>query len=166
MLLAINIIVFCTLLFVIFQDLKYRSIHVALPIVLFIAALGKFFLLEGPATELITTAIFLSIVLIVLFVYVSIKSKKIINPIDGVIGLGDIVFFVAIIPLFYSTSYVLYFTTGMFFSVLCHFLFNKRKAMHVPLAGYLSIYLLILSVIGFITEKELFYTHYLLSIGN
>lgn len=137
-----------------------------LPILLFITALGKFFMLKNPISELITTLVFLSIVLIVLFVYVSIKSKKIINPIDGVIGLGDIVFFIAVIPLFYSTSYVLYFITGMFFSVLCHFIFNKRKELHVPLAGYLSIYLLILGIAGFIIDKELFYTHYLLSIGN
>jgi len=85
-----------------------------------------------------------------------------INPINTVIGIGDIVFFIAIIPLFFSTTYILFFITGMLFSIACHFIFNKRKELHVPLAGYLSIYLLLFIAINTLTANELFYTHHII----
>jgi len=99
------------------------------------------------------------LVLLGLFLYASVKSKRIINPIDSSIGLGDIVFFVAIIPLFFSTTYIFFFSTGMLFSIICHLLFTKNKEAHVPLAGYLSIYLILFFIVDFCIGKELFYTH-------
>jgi len=144
---------------VVFQDLKYRAIHVVLPIILFATAIARFLILDYPIYELVSTAIFLVLVLLGLFIYVYVKSKKLINPIDSSIGLGDIVFFVAIIPLFFSTTYIVFFSTGMLFSIVCYFLFTKNKENHIPLAGYLSVYMLLLFVVNFFVEKELFYTH-------
>jgi len=158
-LLAINIILLCTLSAVIFQDLKYRAIHVVLPIFLLVGAMARFFILEHPISELLFTIVFLGLVMLGLFLYTAVKSKKISNPIDSTIGLGDIVFFVAIIPLFFSTTYILFFSTGMLFTIACHLLFTKNKEAHVPLAGYLSIYLILLFIVDFLIDKELFYTH-------
>jgi len=159
MLLGINIIVLLILLVVVFQDLKYRAIHVILPILLFIAAIARFLLLKHHIYQLVSTVVFLGLVLLGLFLYTSVKSKKISNPIDSSIGLGDIVFFIAIIPLFFSTTYILFFSTGMLFTIACHLLFTRNKEAHVPLAGYLSIYLILLSIVDFCIDKELFYTH-------
>jgi len=158
-LIIINIILLGTLLAVVFQDLKHRAIHVVLPILLCIGAITRFLILEYAISELLFTVVFLVLVLLGLFIYTSIKSKRIINPVDSSIGLGDIVFFIAVIPLFFSTTYILFFSTGMLFSIVCHLLFTKNKAAHVPLAGYLSIYLILLSMVNFFTDKELFYTH-------
>ena len=162
MLIAINTILISALLLVIIQDVKYRAIHVLLPIVLFAAAITRYFILGYSANELLMTALFLILVLTGLFLYVTVKNKKIINPIDSSIGLGDIVYFVAIIPLFFSTTYIAFFSTGMLFAIVCHFLFNKNEEGHIPLAGYLSIYLVILLAINFLIEKELFYTHFII----
>jgi len=158
-LLGINIILLCTLLAVVFQDLKHRAIHVVLPILLCIGAIARFLILEHAISELLFTGVFLVLVLLGLFIYTSVKSKRIINPIDSSIGLGDIVFFIAIIPLFFSTTYILFFSTGMLFTIACHVLFTKNKEAHVPLAGYLSIYLILLLIVDFCIDKELFYTH-------
>jgi len=162
MLLGINIIVILVLLVVVFQDLKYRAIHVILPILLFVGAIARFLILEHAISELLFTVVFLVLVLLGLFIYTSIKSKKIINPIDSSIGLGDIVFFIVIIPLFFSTTYIFFFSTGMLFTIACHLLFTKNKEAHVPLAGYLSIYLILLFIVDFFIDKELFYTHNLI----
>lgn len=159
MLIIIDIILLCTLVAVVVQDLKYRAIHVLLPILLLAGAIVRFFILEHPISELLFTVVFLMMVMVGLFTYTVVKTKKISNPIDKSIGLGDLVFFIAIIPLFFSTAYILFFTTGMLFSIICHLLFTKDKEAHVPLAGYLSIYLIVLSVINFLTDKEFFYTH-------
>ncbi|NQY30188.1 MAG: hypothetical protein HRT69_12050 [Flavobacteriaceae bacterium] len=159
MLTAINIILLGTLIAVVFQDLKYRAIHVILPIILVVVAIARFLVLDHPVYELFFTVLFLALVLLGLFVYTSIKSKRIINPVDSSIGLGDIVFFIAVVPLFFSTTYILFFSTGMLFSIICHMLFTKNKEAHVPLAGYLSIYLILLFIVDFCIDKELFYTH-------
>ncbi|WP_452223479.1 prepilin peptidase [Lacinutrix chionoecetis] len=159
MLLIINILLLIVLLFITIQDIKQRAIHYTLPIILFIFGLVKFIYLKQELQELLITVSFLILVILGLFLYFSVKSKKITNPINKAIGLGDIVFFVAIIPLFYSTTYIIFFISGMFFSVACHMLVNNRKELHVPLAGYLSIYLILFITANTLTNKELFYTH-------
>lgn len=159
MLLAINIIFIISLFFVVYQDIKHRAMHIILPIILFAIGIAQFLFMKHDILELIMTISFLTFVFLGLFIYMSVKSKKIINPIDSSIGLGDIVFFIAITPFFFSTTYIIFFTTGMIFSILCHFVFNRRKELHVPLAGYLSIYLLLFIALNYYTTNELFYTH-------
>lgn len=150
------------LLAIVIQDIKYRAIHFMLPVLLCIVAVIRFFMFENNPKELIGTVVFLGLVLIGLFVYISVKEKKILNPVDTFIGMGDLVFFIAIMPLFFSTAYILFFCSGMLFSVFCHVLFTKNKAAHVPLAGYLSVYLILVFIADFCIEKELFYTHNIL----
>lgn len=162
MLLVLNIIIVSVLMLMIVQDLKYRLMHVSLPVILFITALVKFFYLEHSLMELGTTVTFLGLVLLGLWGYLSLKSRKVINPIDQSIGLGDIAFFVAIIPLFYVTTYMIYFSSGMLFAIICHLVFTKDKERNVPLAGYLSVYLLGATLVNLFIEKELFYTHFIL----
>lgn len=162
MLLTTTILLTVILLFILVQDIKYRAIHYILPLALFVVALSRFIYLKQNFKELLMTLGFLFLVLLGLFIYFSIKSKKIINPINSAIGLGDLIFFIAIIPLFYSTTYILFFITGMLFSAVCHLLFNKRKELHVPLAGYLSLYLLVFILLNKGTTTELFYTHNIL----
>ncbi len=159
---AINIVLIGTLLLVVFQDLKQRAIHVMLPIAIGVLATAKFLIYDNPIQEVLVTFTFLVLIMVGLFAYVSFKSKRLVNPIDSSIGLGDIVFFIAVIPLFFSTSYVIFFTTGMILSILGHLFFNKRKDLHVPLAGYLSMYLIALLILNFCSTTELLYTHYLL----
>lgn len=83
---------------------------------------------------------FVTINIVGLLLYYSIKEKKIINPIDSMIGLGDVLFFLSIAPLFNLKSYILFFITGMIFSLVIHLLVNRfKKQKTVPLAGYMAI---------------------------
>lgn len=148
------------LVIVVVQDIRHRAIHVVLPVVVFVVGLLRFYLLELNYIELAINMLFLALLMIGLFLYVSFKSRQLVNPINTFIGIGDIIFFVAIIPLFYSTSYILFFSTGMVFSIVTHLLFTKDKERHVPLAGYLSLYLGGLLIIDFFMSQELFYSHY------
>jgi hypothetical protein len=159
LLIAINTILILTLWVVVFQDLKYREIHVVIPVLLFAVGGARFFILGHSVYELLFTTVFLMLVMLGLFVYTTVKTKKLSNPINDSIGIGDIVFFIAVIPLFFSSTYIIFFSTGMLFSIICHLLFTKNKESHVPLAGYLSLYLMLLFVVDFFINTELFYTH-------
>ena len=147
------------LVLTIYQDCKYRLIHVIIPIVLLILASWSFLSKGLLIRDLLPSLVFLTLVIIGLFVYVSVKSKRLVNPIDSFLGLGDVLFFLAIIPLFYVTSYVLFFISGMFFSAIMHLVLGGQKKDHLPLAGYLSIYLIVLLIVNQFTTKELFYTY-------
>ncbi len=75
--------------------------------------------------------------------YFSFKNKSFVNPVDSMIGLGDILFFVAITPLFNLKSYILFFIVGMLFSLVIHIIVNAfKKQKTVPLAGYLALFLI------------------------
>ena len=161
MLVVINTILIIVLLLVVIQDFKYRAIHVVLPLLLLVAGLAKFFAQKNSGLELVTTFLFLALVMLGLVLYLSVKHRKVINPLKQDIGLGDIVFFIVIIPLFYVQSYVVFFITGMVLTILLHLLTGGKKEDHLPLAGYLSGYLLLLMMVDFCVTKELFYTHVL-----
>ena len=135
------------LVIVIWQDLKQRTIHFMLPLLVFFVALVINFLnnqLDYIMT--IKNIVFISVNIVGLIFYFSFKKRAFVNPIDSMIGLGDILFFLAITPLFNLNSYIVFFVTGMIFSLLIHIvvgLFINQES--VPLAGYLAIFL-----IGFI----------------
>lgn len=77
-------------------------------------------------------------------------------------GLGDVLFFVAVIPFFSSYNYILFFITGMLFSIL-GFLVIKLvvKTDLVPLAGLLALYLILLKVGSYISGFDVFFTNFL-----
>jgi hypothetical protein len=87
--------------------------------------------------------IFVLVNLIGLCFYFSLKHKKIINPIDTFVGLGDIVFFLAITPLFNKSDYILFFVFGLIFALILHIGLSFIKPSNtVPLAGYMSLFLI------------------------
>lgn len=157
MLIIGNCICIITLVVIIYQDIKYRMIHFILLPLLFFSGLYLFFLREKVIYEILLNLFFLGIILGSLIGYNSLKNKKISNPVDTIIGLGDILFFIAITPFFYHISFLLFFTTGMIFSLILHFLFNHKNKIRIPLAGYMSIYFLLLAFTSSFLENDFFY---------
>lgn len=130
------------LLFIIWQDFKFRQIHVVLPILVF----GFSYFLTDYFTQnvknLLFNVLFLSITLFVLFAYISIKKKSIVNPFKHYFGLGDLLFFLAITPLFTTYNYILFFILALLFSILMQVTLKKWiKKDSVPLAGLVSVFL-------------------------
>lgn len=133
------------LLFVFYSDVRYRVIHVVLPISIFVLSfLVNYFSKSLNFYEISYNIGFVLINMLGLILYFSLKDKTFKNPVDTLIGLGDIVFFIAITPLFSLKEYILFFITGLFFSLLIHgvmLLFKKVKT--IPLAGYLALFLVV-----------------------
>ncbi|PTX64081.1 type IV leader peptidase family protein [Kordia periserrulae] len=127
------------------QDFKYRAIHAYL--LLGIAVVSVLInLLEPLLTlyEMLKSMAFLTCTSVGFMIYQTIKNKQLENPIDTSIGLGDILFFIAITPLFQIHNYIVFFISGLLISILLFVATkNLRKQPTIPLAGYLSLFLII-----------------------
>lgn len=81
------------LLFAIFfQDLKLRAIHVLLPIFIAILGIVLFLNTSYPPLVLLYNTLFLVLTFFGLYLYLSAKQRRLINPFKS-IGLGDFLFF-------------------------------------------------------------------------
>ncbi|NUY79264.1 hypothetical protein HUK80_00035 [Flavobacterium sp. MAH-1] len=125
------------------QDLKYRKIHVAAPLSVFIMAEGiKGFSLHWQRIVAVNL-LFLLVVMAAMVAYMSIRKKAILNPFEHYFGLGDLLFYAAITPLFLLTDYIAYFIGSMLFALLLSTVFRKRIAQdNIPLAGFSAVFLI------------------------
>jgi hypothetical protein len=75
----------------------------------------------------------------------SMKSKKFLNPFQHYFGLGDLLFYTAITPLFLLRNYILFFILSLLFAILMQFGLKKFiKEETVPLAGFSALFLIIM----------------------
>lgn len=145
------------LLFVIIQDLKNRSIHIVLPILIFgIAVVINYLSVDLNYKDIAYNSAFILVNILGIVIYFSIKNKALINPIDTALGMGDVVFFIAITPLFSFRTYILFFIAGLIFSLIAHgvyTLFEKTKT--IPLAGYLALFLILNLLVKHVLKIDL-----------
>lgn len=127
------------------QDLKYRAIHAILLVITgIIAIIYNFLEPQLLIYDMLQSIGFLLVTSVAFMIYQTIVKKQLQNPIDSSIGLGDILFFIVITPLFQLHNYMLFFIVGLLLSVVMFLLTHKtRKHTTIPLAGYLSICLII-----------------------
>jgi len=144
------IVTFLILIIFLFQDLKFRGINWFLfPLLLGITLFLNPSQLSPSYTQMLMSILFLTVNLLVLFIYVSLKNKRLINIFKTHFGIGDVLFFIAVIPLFSFRNFILFFITGMIVSMVLHLLLkHKQKKITIPLAGYLSAYLILILTIN------------------
>ena len=70
-----------------------------------------------------------------------IKNKKWFNPFHSYLGIGDVFYFIAIIPFFGFINYAYFFIGSLFFSIVLFVLLNTTNKTFItaPLAGFVSI---------------------------
>jgi hypothetical protein len=142
------ILLFLSLGLIFWQDNKMRQIHVVLPVVVFLCAFVFIKNFPSNYTIVLSNLIFLFTTFAALITYMSIKNKKYINPFKNYFGLGDLLFYIAISPLFLLKSYIVFFVCSMIFAIVIQYLFKKYIAQDsVPLAG-LSAVLLIFIILN------------------
>jgi cytochrome bd-type quinol oxidase subunit 2 len=134
------------LLVLFFQDWKYRSIHVVLPILIFL--LSYFIIKQENKLSnkiMILNLCFFLITLSILTLYMSLKNKRFLNPFQNYFGLGDLLFYISITPLFNLKNYILFFILSMIFAICLQFTLRKKmKHNTVPLAGFSALFLFII----------------------
>jgi len=127
------------LLILFFQDMRNRSVHwILFPLLLvFSVLIGKE---SSEYVQWSYSLLFLVVLLLSLTLYLSLKSGSLVNITDGFFSWGDILFLLAIIPLFDLSTYMLFFTFGTIATLLFHLLAHVFKAQKtVPYAGYMSV---------------------------
>jgi hypothetical protein len=156
--LAFHILLSFLLLVAFYEDWRYRAITWLVFPLLAIVTLLIFMDLSGNWKVLGSNLIFIGAVMISLIAYVSVKSRAITNIFVHHFGIGDLLFLVAVAPLFAADNFVLFFISGMMFSGLVHFFTGNRiTAKTIPLAGYLAIYVLLLKACSAMTQADLFH---------
>lgn len=127
-----------------YQDFKEREISwLLIPITLGLG-ITKAILDKVNPIELVASTLFLSGLLLLVYLVFVIKYKTFkLNFTNEFLGLGDILFFYAIIPFFGFNVYILVFTGGLIFSLVSHFIYSIiHKSKSIPLAGWFSIFLI------------------------
>jgi|GEM_PF-684480 hypothetical protein len=137
-----------TCLFIIYQDFKNRSVSVyilACFVALALLQLITNYQYHALKYAAVNMAI-LSIIFILQTVFVSLKKKRLINPVNKTIGLFDILL-LTFLCCWFSPKNFIYFFIGSLTVALFHVLFQKlfvtKKSMFIPLAAYICIFFLV-----------------------
>ncbi|MBL7891806.1 MAG: hypothetical protein JNL63_04195 [Bacteroidia bacterium] len=144
------------LLILVYQDFKDRSISSIALLILFIL-----FSIQSIRTNNLTQAgIYFGINLFIPFVqvagltmYFSIKNKRFMNFIDVYMGLGDILFFILLCTVFSPANFLPFYLGSLIASVILFLALKKLKAIktaEVPLAGIMSVMLIIVLTVKWI----------------
>lgn len=137
------IIILCLVIMLI-QDIKYRHIHFILPLLVFCTATATLIIdYQGSLFLILYNCLFFILVFCILTIYLSGKENRLVNPLENHFGLGDLLFYIAISPLFLLKNYILFFIGSMIFSILAYAVL-RLKPDTIPLAGYASLLLIIL----------------------
>ncbi len=152
----IALVVLLTIAF--YQDWKFRAISwIVFPALALVTTL-LFIEIDLPWEIIRINLLFLSIVIGCLFLYVSLKRKRLTNIFKQDFGLGDVLFLIAITPLFAERNFILFFISGMLISGIIHGMVSlKNENKQIPLAGYLALYLIALKGVEVFSSNDLFY---------
>jgi hypothetical protein len=93
---------------------------------------------------------FVSVQLVLLTVYMSIKNKRLVNIVDTYLGLGDVLFFVVICAAFSTLNFIVFYLVSMIITLtgaIAYNGFRKKKSVDIPLAGAMAGILIVLMLI-------------------
>lgn len=156
---------------VIYQDFKARAISWFLIPLLIVVTLLKTITGNGITETLTYTGINLLIVSInflCITLFFSIKEKRLVNITDHYLGLGDILFFIVICTLFSPVNFILFFLGSILLTTLIYgsiSLFKSSRKILVPLAGAMSIALIIALIAEQLVANFSFYQDISLFLG-
>lgn len=128
---------------IIFEDFKFRAIHWYWIVFLFILTAYFFPFNKG---VILANATYIVFQVLVLSIYYSIKNKQWTNIINTYLGIGDVLFLIPLCLIFSLPNFMVFLIISFTVSLLIHSLTNlvrREKTQTIPLAGYMSIVLII-----------------------
>ncbi|MBI2269778.1 MAG: hypothetical protein HYU69_05400 [Bacteroidetes bacterium] len=161
------------LLILAYQDFKDRTVSSIALLILFIL-----FSIQSILTNsLVQAGIYFGINLFIPFIqlagltlYAAIKNKRFVNIIDTQIGLGDILFFVLLCTVFSPANFFPFYIGSLLVAAILFFILKKLKLSdtnEVPLAGVMSVMLIIVITVKSITPAiDLYNDYWVLKIFN
>ncbi|HMR84417.1 MAG TPA: hypothetical protein PKE30_14840 [Niabella sp.] len=148
-------IIVILLLSIAYMDLKERCVYLSLFIGLFATIFIYTLLQRGWIAVLYQLLFNAGIVLLItlfLLLFYLIKGKTTGEVINRKLGVGDIVFWISITPLFSAVNFLLFFIASLLvilLLVLCILFDNRDKEVKtIPLAGYQSVILALVLLVN------------------
>jgi hypothetical protein len=147
-------VLFLSIVFI--QDFKERLISWFLPLLIFISLSAKAYYtlnITEVLTHVIINSTFISFQILLLTAWISLKNKKLINIIDTYLGLGDLLFFIAITAAFSPFQYILFYTFSISLTLLGFIIYKalyKNTRPEIPLAGSMAVCMIIFIVLTMI----------------
>lgn len=141
-----ELVLITILALILIQDVRHRGVHwVLFPLLLAASCLISSDSLDIKMVGL--NLVFLLFMLLLLTLYLSIRYKKLINITNGFFSLGDILFLLAVIPLYTFREFLFFFTIGTMGALVIHLIVNRIKKQNtVPYAGYMALFGIVLSL--------------------
>lgn len=152
------LVLLLVLLVIVYQDFKYRAISWwTIPILL---GSSLWYALSSSSFRwamLLVNNSLLMVQLLGVMLYFSIKHRQLVNLTKQYLGIGDILFLVAISPIFAPLHFCLFLVFGLLLTLiiwgLCS-IFSSHTST-IPLAGFLSVYLLLILLLVHYTAYAL-----------
>jgi hypothetical protein len=127
------------------QDLVHRAISWPWFIVV---AFASFYIGQGTYVQWGINLLFLLLQASILLLYLTFRYGRMVNPLRKHIGIGDLLFLVAIVPAFAPFNFMLFVIGSMTISLLFHWvashILEGYDNERVPLAGFMGLNMLVL----------------------
>ncbi len=151
--LYLQIFVCAILVFIAWQDFKFRAVYWWL-FVLLLSALAAAKWMQGDwqllQHDFTINGIFLLAQIMFLHLYFSLKERKLINLFNGYFGLGDLFFLIAIAAYFSFFNYLLFYLSSLLIVIIFNIALSytaKTRDQKIPLAGKQAILLCLLLIV-------------------
>ena len=146
--LIVKVLILVVLGIITYQDLKTRWVYAFLfPVLTIMLGVLHYFQVQPIhfAYAMGMNIGFVLLLLSVLYVYSQIKIKK--PFFKEVFGLGDALYFIALAAAFPTITFIVLFVFSILFSALSWLFLNKNfKHETIPLAGYMSLFLMLVLI--------------------
>lgn len=124
------------------EDIRYRAVSIWTFPVLFAALLASRAYATSwsvTLTSALVNLIIISVQLAGIWLYLMVKHRTLVNPMQGFIGWGDVLFWLAVLPAFSPINFLLFYIISLSVALLIHGTLRKvhlyGDATRVPLAG-------------------------------
>ena len=134
--------------FIFYQDIKSRKVNVWVICALFLLSLWhgwNSLALHDFTLRLLLNNLFILFQLIILYGYLIIRYRKLKLHLLQFLGLGDILFWIAITPLFAFPEFLIFFVISILLSLVIFIgyrVVSKDNKILIPLAGFQSLVLI------------------------
>jgi len=166
---ALLAILILLLAVVVAQDFKDRAISWFLIPLLFIGFIANGLLQIHPL-ELLTyfgiNFMLVAVNLLCVTLFISMKEKRITNILKNYLGLGDVLFFLVLTVVFSPFNFIFFYLGSIFLTTLVYGvlqLISKEKQRLIPLAGVMSLLLLVTIVAEQLIPSFQFYQDLILN---
>lgn len=147
MILTLNSILLVLLAIIMYQDIKDKEVTLLVLLSLIVTGGLLHFLQQNYwvfLVSLLVNTLLIGIVLLFIYLYAKFKMKV---SLPNVLGMGDILFFLFLGFSFPTASFSILFSVSLLFSLSLSVLIKSKENL-VPLAGYQSVFLLLVLVVN------------------